>query len=140
MDITLRRIRRSPSRDGRTIDTKALYGAARAALRDQARGAGSLRAGAEGRSSRRSRPPALASAYGTIITIDRANFTLRLFKRLKLSKTYRVAVGLPGLPDADRPLLDLQQGRQPGVDGAEQAVGRRLRERDGAPAARPRIR
>ena len=40
----------------------------------------------------------LASAYGTIVTIDRANFKLRLFKRLKLSKTYRVAVGLPGYP------------------------------------------
>ncbi len=40
----------------------------------------------------------LASAYGTVITIDRANFKLRLFKRLKLSKTYRVAVGQPAYP------------------------------------------
>lgn len=40
----------------------------------------------------------LRRAYGTIVTIDRGNFKLRLFKRLKLSKTYRVAVGLPGYP------------------------------------------
>ena len=40
----------------------------------------------------------LASAYGTIVTVDRANFRLRLFKRLKLSKTYRVAVGQPAYP------------------------------------------
>ena len=53
---------------------------------------------AEGPSGRRSRPAGLASAYGTIVTIDRGNFTLRLFKRLKLSKTYRVAVGQPGYP------------------------------------------
>ena len=40
----------------------------------------------------------LAKAYGTIVTIDRGNFKLRLFKRLKLSKTYGVAVGMPAYP------------------------------------------
>jgi lipoprotein-anchoring transpeptidase ErfK/SrfK len=40
----------------------------------------------------------LASAYGTIITIDRGEFKLRLFKHLKLAKTYRVAVGMPAYP------------------------------------------
>jgi lipoprotein-anchoring transpeptidase ErfK/SrfK len=40
----------------------------------------------------------LSKAYGTIVTIDRGNFKLRLFKNLKLSKTYRVAVGLPDYP------------------------------------------
>ena len=40
----------------------------------------------------------LARAYGTIITIDRSSFTLRLFKRLKWSKTYRVAVGQAAYP------------------------------------------
>ena len=40
----------------------------------------------------------LAKAYGTIVTIDRGNFKLRLFKNLKLSKTYGVAVGMPGYP------------------------------------------
>src|SRR6201999_139890 len=40
----------------------------------------------------------LASQYGTVITIDRANFKLRLWKNLKVSKTYRVAVGQPAYP------------------------------------------
>ena len=96
MNIGIRRIQRVTSRNGRTIDGSALYASARAALRDQAL-------------DRMLRPElqtvkpkvttgGLASAYGTIITIDRANFKLRLFKRLKLSKTYGVAVGMPGYP------------------------------------------
>jgi lipoprotein-anchoring transpeptidase ErfK/SrfK len=40
----------------------------------------------------------LASLYGTVVTIDRGNFKLRLFKRLKLFKTYRIAVGMPAYP------------------------------------------
>ena len=40
----------------------------------------------------------LAQAYGTVITIDRSTFTLRLFKHLKVAKTYRVAVGMPQYP------------------------------------------
>jgi lipoprotein-anchoring transpeptidase ErfK/SrfK len=39
----------------------------------------------------------LTQRYGTVITVDRANFRLRLFKRLKLVKTYRIAVGRQGL-------------------------------------------
>ncbi len=39
---------------------------------------------------------ALRSQYGTVITVDRQTFKLRLFKRLKLSKTYNVAVGAAG--------------------------------------------
>jgi lipoprotein-anchoring transpeptidase ErfK/SrfK len=35
---------------------------------------------------------------GTVITIDKSTFTLRLFKQLKLSKTYQVAVGQPAYP------------------------------------------
>jgi hypothetical protein len=38
----------------------------------------------------------LRSRYGTVITVDRKTFKLRLFKRLKLSKTYKVAVGADG--------------------------------------------
>jgi lipoprotein-anchoring transpeptidase ErfK/SrfK len=40
----------------------------------------------------------LKRVYGTVITIDRANFRLRLFKRLRFSKSYGVAVGQPGFP------------------------------------------
>jgi lipoprotein-anchoring transpeptidase ErfK/SrfK len=39
----------------------------------------------------------LAQKYRTVITIDRGGFRLRLFKRLKLAKTYPIAVGQVGL-------------------------------------------
>jgi hypothetical protein len=35
--------------------------------------------------------------YGTYVTIDRAHFTLRLWKDLKLARTYPIAVGRQGL-------------------------------------------
>ena len=40
----------------------------------------------------------LPRAYPTVITIDRDNFKLRLFKRLKFSRSYGVAVGQPAYP------------------------------------------
>jgi lipoprotein-anchoring transpeptidase ErfK/SrfK len=40
---------------------------------------------------------ALASSYPTIITVDRSAFTLRLYKRLRLVRSYRIAVGMAGL-------------------------------------------
>jgi hypothetical protein len=39
----------------------------------------------------------LPRVYGTVLTIDRNNFKLRLFKRLRLGKTYPIAVGMAGL-------------------------------------------
>jgi lipoprotein-anchoring transpeptidase ErfK/SrfK len=39
----------------------------------------------------------VASAYPSYLTLDRANYTLRLWKNLKLAKTYTVAVGQVGL-------------------------------------------
>jgi lipoprotein-anchoring transpeptidase ErfK/SrfK len=39
----------------------------------------------------------LADKYPQVVTVDRANFQLRLFKDLKLAKTYRIAVGQIGL-------------------------------------------
>ncbi|MDX6723877.1 MAG: hypothetical protein QOD44_2694 [Solirubrobacteraceae bacterium] len=39
----------------------------------------------------------LARVYNTVITIDRPNFKLRLFKGLKFSKSYGIAVGMAGL-------------------------------------------
>ena len=39
----------------------------------------------------------LAAKYGTVITVDRTNFRLRLWKGLKLTKTYTIAVGRQGL-------------------------------------------
>ncbi|MFY9264026.1 MAG: L,D-transpeptidase family protein [Solirubrobacterales bacterium] len=39
----------------------------------------------------------LAKKYPTVIIVDRDGFRLRLFKGLKLAKTYRIAVGMAGL-------------------------------------------
>ena len=39
----------------------------------------------------------LAESYPAVLTVDRANFKLRLFKGLKLAKTYDVRVGQQGL-------------------------------------------
>jgi L,D-transpeptidase-like protein len=36
--------------------------------------------------------------HRTVVTVDRAHFKLRLFKRLKLRKTYGIAVGMPEFP------------------------------------------
>lgn len=38
----------------------------------------------------------LAKKYGTVLIADRSNFTLKLYKRLKHVKTYRIAVGKAG--------------------------------------------
>jgi lipoprotein-anchoring transpeptidase ErfK/SrfK len=38
----------------------------------------------------------LSSVYGTYVSISRASTTLRLFKRLRLARTYRIAVGTAG--------------------------------------------
>jgi lipoprotein-anchoring transpeptidase ErfK/SrfK len=96
VSITLRHIGKVASRDGRAIDAKALATAVGDTLGNPA-------------AERKLRPKLIAvkpkvttaelsKAYSTIITIDRANFTLRLFKNLKLAKSYRVAVGMPAYP------------------------------------------
>jgi lipoprotein-anchoring transpeptidase ErfK/SrfK len=96
VNIGLRHMTKVRSHDGRAISAAALAGAVAKALTDP-------------RQPRVLQPRLtvvhpkittgkLASAYGTIITIDRGAFTLRLFKHLKLSKSYRVAVGQPAYP------------------------------------------
>jgi lipoprotein-anchoring transpeptidase ErfK/SrfK len=49
----------------------------------------------------------LADKYPAIIIVDRAGFSLRLFKKLKLSKTYGIAVGQQGL-ETPAGLYDIQ--------------------------------
>ena len=95
VDITVRKIRRRSGRNGFTIDHRALAESIDKALDDT-------------RAARAFRQPTvplkpkvgladLARVYGTVVTIDRANFTLRLFKRLKYSRRYGIAVGMAGL-------------------------------------------
>jgi len=96
VDIKLSAIGKVASKDGRAVDAAALATSVGAALADPAK-------------DRILKPKlkvvhpkvttaGLSKAYGTIITIDRGNFKLRLFKKLKLSKTYGVAVGMPAYP------------------------------------------
>jgi lipoprotein-anchoring transpeptidase ErfK/SrfK len=94
--IGLKRIYKREGRPGRDLDAKALRGAIEATLANPALPR-LLKPG------RKAVPPAvdvadLASRYATVITIDKAHFKLRLFKRLKWRKTYGVAVGQPAYP------------------------------------------
>ncbi len=41
---------------------------------------------------------AVRRSHGTVITVDKRNFRLRLFKRGRMVKSYGVAVGLPAYP------------------------------------------
>src|SRR3954453_4578832 len=94
--IALTRIAKIGSRTGRTVNLRKLRQALRGALIDPRRPRvvkpKLLRLKAEVTTA------GLASRYGTVITIDRGTFTLRLFKHLKVAKTYRVAVGMPAYP------------------------------------------
>jgi lipoprotein-anchoring transpeptidase ErfK/SrfK len=93
--ITLRRILRRHSRTGRSLDAKALQAAIQATLINPA-APRKLRP-ARAVSKPKVNADALPRRYPTILTIDRDNFKLRLFKRLKLAKTYPIAVGMAGL-------------------------------------------
>jgi lipoprotein-anchoring transpeptidase ErfK/SrfK len=94
--ITITRIFKRASKSGREMDEKGLATALTAALTDP-------------REPRAVRPKRkvvkakirtkdLARRYGTVVTISRSSFRLRLFKRLRLSKSYGVAVGQSAYP------------------------------------------
>jgi lipoprotein-anchoring transpeptidase ErfK/SrfK len=94
--ITLQHIRKRPSKSGRELDEKVLAQALTLALGDP-------------RAARQVRPKRavvraavrekdLKSRYGTVVTISKSSFRLRLFKRLKFVKSYGVAVGQPAYP------------------------------------------
>jgi lipoprotein-anchoring transpeptidase ErfK/SrfK len=95
--ITLRRIIRRKSRSGREMKDRQLSKLVKLALTDP-------RAARQVRPKRKVvrakvRPRDLARGrYGTVITISKSSRRLRLFKRLKLSKSYGVAIGQPAYP------------------------------------------
>jgi lipoprotein-anchoring transpeptidase ErfK/SrfK len=94
--ITLRRIYKRSGRDGRELDEKALRAAIAATVANPA-------ANRVIRPARKAVKPRigvadLARAYGTVVTVDKSSFRLRLFKRLRFSKSYGVAVGMPAYP------------------------------------------
>ena len=96
LKITLRRMIKHEGRMGRKLEVGKLVESIKAALVDPL--------------ARRSLRPArawvapdvrkreLKRVYRTVITIDRAHFRLRLFKKLKRVKSYGVAVGMPAYP------------------------------------------
>jgi lipoprotein-anchoring transpeptidase ErfK/SrfK len=94
--ITLRKVRLVRSRHGHGLDVDAVRKAVDAAL-DSPTAQRTLH-------QRLSKvTPALTTLgakrkYRTVITIDRSSFTLRLFKDLKVRRTYKVAVGQPAYP------------------------------------------
>ena len=93
--ITLTKIFATHSRPGVSVDVKALSAAVDRAFDDPS-------------APRVFRQPVvqvrpkvtykeLLATYGTVLTVDRDHFKLRLFKRLKVVKTYPIAVGMAGL-------------------------------------------
>jgi lipoprotein-anchoring transpeptidase ErfK/SrfK len=92
--ITLRRMVIRRGKNGRTINEVSLARRIDLTLTDQTRPR-ALRA-----RFRPDRPTTttakLRRKYGTVLTVDRTNLKLRLFKRLKLSKTYGIAIGAAG--------------------------------------------
>lgn len=90
----VRHVVRVRHRFGRALDVAALRPALLAELR-RPTGARVVKAGL-----RRVRPhlttSRLGRVYHTYVSVDRRSFKLRLFKRLRLVRTYRVAVGAAG--------------------------------------------
>ena len=97
LTITLRKMIRRKSRTGRALDQKATKAAVAAALSAPDPAARLVK---PGRKEVEAKINALdlARIYPTVITIDKANFRLRLFKRLRFVKSYGVATGLPAYP------------------------------------------
>jgi hypothetical protein len=92
--ITVKRILKRPSRPGRALDVAAL----RAAIEATVVSASAERVLRPGRRRVRAKVGLadLPRRHKTILTVDRRNFKLRLFKRLKLVKSYGIAVGAAG--------------------------------------------
>jgi hypothetical protein len=93
--ITVRHIYKRGAKSGAQIDATALAGAIDAAL-DQPRASRVFRPKRSERLPAKVNANDLARVYGTILTVDRSTFRLRLFKRLKFEKSYPIAVGQAG--------------------------------------------
>lgn len=93
--ITLRRVVRRAGRDGHTLDPAALAKQIDAAL-DMPSSSRLFHLKLKATHPKISLH-GLPRAYPTIITVDRAHFKLRVFRRLRLLHTYGIAVGRSGL-------------------------------------------
>jgi lipoprotein-anchoring transpeptidase ErfK/SrfK len=93
--ITVRHIYRRRAKAGAQIDATALAAAIDAAL-DQPRASRVFRPERTKVLRAKINANDLAKVYGTVLTVDRTNFRLRLFKGLKFAKSYPIAVGQAG--------------------------------------------
>ena len=96
--ITLRHIFRRKAATGRSLSAKAVRTAIEQVLINPDPASSRIVRPARKTLKPRVTASKLPSAYRTVVTIDRANFKLRLFKRLKFSRSYGVAVGQPAYP------------------------------------------
>ena len=96
--ITLRHIFRRKGVTGRSLSAKVLRAAIEQVLLNPDPASSRIVRPARKILKPRVTASRLPSVYRTVVTIDRANFKLRLFKRLKFSKSYGVAVGQPAYP------------------------------------------
>jgi lipoprotein-anchoring transpeptidase ErfK/SrfK len=94
--ITITRVSRTHSHEGRRLAQKKVHAAIEKALADPRL----PRLLKPGRKTLKPKVTAkdLPARYPAILTIDRSSFTLRYFHRLKLSMRYSVAVGQPAYP------------------------------------------
>jgi lipoprotein-anchoring transpeptidase ErfK/SrfK len=95
--ITLTHIYRKRAAHGRALDQKSVATQIDAALDDGTNAPRTLHSKLV-RTSPQVNANDLAKLYGTVITVDKSHFKLRLFKNLKFSKAYGVAVGQPQYP------------------------------------------
>jgi lipoprotein-anchoring transpeptidase ErfK/SrfK len=95
--ITLTHIYRKRAAHGRALAQKAVATQIDAALDDGVNAPRTLHTKLV-RTSPQVNANDLAKLYGTVITVDKSHFKLRLFKNLKFSKSYGVAVGQPQYP------------------------------------------
>jgi lipoprotein-anchoring transpeptidase ErfK/SrfK len=95
--ITLTHIYRTRSTHGRALDQAGVAKQVDAALDDGVTAPRTLHTALQ-KTSPKINANDLKKVYGTIITVDKAHFKLRLFKGLKFSKSYMVAVGQPAYP------------------------------------------
>lgn len=94
ISIKVDKIQVAPHKVGRRVDVNALAGSITQVLKDPVlpRNLAPKRLAVKAKETRGT----LKKKYWTILTANRSTFKLRLFKGLKLSKTYGIAVGAAG--------------------------------------------
>ncbi|WP_372790712.1 L,D-transpeptidase family protein [Paraconexibacter sp.] len=94
--IGLRKLKVRGSRNGRKLDTRGTEKIVKAALQNprQTRWITQRVSSVKPKVTYK----VLKRTYGTVVTVSKREFKLRVFKRLRLSKTYGVAVGQPAYP------------------------------------------